>query len=227
MARDIRYCETDGCDERVHAHGFCATHWARIRRHEPERAAALQAQPRPSQPQKPCTIDGCAKSAIAHGMCSWHYRKRHRETAPSRKRCDIQGCDRTFYALGMCQLHYRRLQQTGTTDAPRQPTTEERFWQKVRMAGSDECWEWQGAKLHGHGQFYNGVGGNKIAHRVAYELLVGPIPAGAHLHHRCVNRSCVNPVHLEPIMPDAHQILTMAQTLRSLGYTVTEPDSHK
>lgn len=226
MARTIRYCEEDGCSDRVVAHGFCGKHWARIRRREPERATMLQSQPRPRQTPKSCAVDGCDNSAIAHGVCSWHYRKIHKETNPNRKRCSVGGCDRTLYARGLCQLHYRREKGTGTTDARPMPTTEERFWQKVRRGAPDECWEWQGAKLHGHGQFHKAAGETKIAHRIAYELLVGPIPTGAHLHHRCENRGCVNPAHLAPVMPDAHQILTMIQVLRSLGYTVIEPDAH-
>lgn len=38
-----------------------------------------------------------------------------------------------------------------------------------------------------------------MAHRVAYELLIGPIPAGMTLDHLCRNRLCVNPVHLEAV----------------------------
>jgi hypothetical protein len=35
-----------------------------------------------------------------------------------------------------------------------------------------------------------------VAHRYAYELMVGPIEA--RLDHRCLNRLCVNPEHLRP-----------------------------
>lgn len=38
-------------------------------------------------------------------------------------------------------------------------------------------------------------------HRVAYELLVGPIPAGHQLDHLCRVRACCNPAHLEPVTP--------------------------
>lgn len=37
------------------------------------------------------------------------------------------------------------------------------------------------------------------AHRIAYQLLVGPIPEGMQLDHLCRNRRCVNPDHLEPV----------------------------
>lgn len=70
------------------------------------------------------------------------------------------------------------------------------FWAKVEK--TDNCWIWNGCRVAGYGQFsVNGKG--KRSHRIAYELLVGPIPVGLHLDHLCRNPSCVNPAHLEPV----------------------------
>ena len=65
----------------------------------------------------------------------------------------------------------------------------------------DGCWEWVGAKQKGYGAITAGGGAGKIlrAHRVSYEMFVGPIPEGLDLDHLCRNRGCVKPTHLEPV----------------------------
>lgn len=45
----------------------------------------------------------------------------------------------------------------------------------------------------------NGGKNTALAHRVAYELEVGPIPDGMQLDHLCRVRNCVNPSHLEVV----------------------------
>lgn len=69
-----------------------------------------------------------------------------------------------------------------------------RFWSRVRPASDFQCWEWEGrSNSKGYGRHEKGV-----AHRIAYELVVGPIPDGAILRHKCDNPSCCNPKHLVP-----------------------------
>lgn len=79
----------------------------------------------------------------------------------------------------------------------------ERFWSKVQFGGWSDCWLWAaGMASDGYGVFrYKGV--SQRAHRVAYELLVGPIPEGFQVDHvvewGCGVRRCVNPLHLEAV----------------------------
>ncbi len=70
------------------------------------------------------------------------------------------------------------------------------FLRHVRLS---DCIEWIGARTSGgYGKFWS-QGKCVPAHRWSYRLLVGEIPKGLELDHLCRNRSCVNPLHLEPV----------------------------
>ena len=76
---------------------------------------------------------------------------------------------------------------------------EVRFWSKVDKG--PDCWLWTGSTDHtGFGQFGVMVPGGAHrmlrAHRYAWELAHGEIPAGADVVHRCGTRRCVRPDHL-------------------------------
>lgn len=67
-----------------------------------------------------------------------------------------------------------------------------------------ECWVFTGSTgTHGYGQMSLTLPGGRqtvsLAHRLAYEAWVGPIPGGMQIDHLCRRRLCINPEHLEAV----------------------------
>lgn len=74
-------------------------------------------------------------------------------------------------------------------------TTQELF-QSLDMKGHADCWEWKHSRdKYGYGMAYFNSRRN-YTHRIAFTLLVGPIPAGMLVCHKCDNPPCCNPAHL-------------------------------
>lgn len=74
-----------------------------------------------------------------------------------------------------------------------------RFWAKVSVTPS--CWLWTGAPTHeGYGRYRVTKTPERraLAHRYAYEQVIGPITAPT-LDHLCRNRLCVRWDHLEAV----------------------------
>jgi hypothetical protein len=68
------------------------------------------------------------------------------------------------------------------------------FWSRVTKTAN--CWNWAGAvdsRGYGHLRTRDGI---VRAHRLAYALAADN-PGELHVRHRCDNRLCCNPAHLE------------------------------
>lgn len=126
----------------------------------------------------------------------------------SKARCSVLGCLRDVYGRGLCSPHWQKKRRWGTTDGSPKvvKTTRERFDSKL-IPRESGCWEWRGAHFQATGyavfnlRMADGKWRPTVAHRIGYELYVGPIPAGLPIDHLCRNRGCVNPTHLEPVTP--------------------------
>lgn len=154
------------------------------------------------QPETPCAC-GCGERTSPHrdgGYRTWIHGHNSREQ--SRGICSVEACGAAVHAHGLCSKHASRLARWGTTDARPRLRGRELFWSKVNK--TEGCWIWTGYRQpEGYGRVDAKTkltsSGTRLAHRIAYELLVGPIPDGLHLDHLCRIPACVNPDHLEPV----------------------------
>lgn len=116
--------------------------------------------------------------------------------------CAVFDCGRPPAKRGLCVQHYKRFRRYGdaTVGGPikryAKGSPHDRLMRYVDRADHpDTCWEWVGGvSTQGYGRL-----GDGYAHRISYEVMVGPIPDGLELDHLCRNRRCINPNHLEVV----------------------------
>lgn len=107
----------------------------------------------------------------------------------------------------------------------------ELFWAKVNRNGPiskyrpdlGPCWLWKPKPgAGGYGTFSisrDGKSRTLRAHRVAYQLCVGPFPEGLVPDHLCRVHACVNPSHLEPVTNRENVLRGIGVTARNASAT--------
>ena len=105
-----------------------------------------------------------------------------------------------------CHTHYTRWYRHGDPlVALKDHTPAEKRWKTSYVIDErTQCWNWTGTMSRGYGIISCGVftpGGNhnRPAHLFVYEQVIGPVPDGLELDHKCRNRACVNPSHMEAV----------------------------
>ena len=116
----------------------------------------------------------------------------------------------------LCQLSYGGMNPHKVAALP------ERFAARVSVQ-DDGCWIWTGAKASNG---YGSIGYESrthSTHRLAYTLLVGPVPEGLQLDHLCRVKSCCNPAHLEPVTNAENQARRSWPTCKPGGLPAARP----
>lgn len=94
----------------------------------------------------------------------------------------------------LCRLSYR-----GSANPPIVGHLPANLANRILLS-SEGCWLFTGAKQsRGYGSVGIGNRRTALAHRVAYEACVGPIPDGMTIDHLCLNKTCLNPEHMEVV----------------------------
>lgn len=169
-----------------------------------------------------CSVEECSKPVKALGLCQNHYMQWRRtgKGEPARVKvrrpCSIEGCDKLSRGYGLCSMHYTRWRNYGDPQFVKvhrgDPLAS--FHQKVAIAGPGDCWTWTGSTDAGGYGTFSVAGTTHGAHRWFYLQSGGTIPDGHELDHlchtrdescaggpNCLHRRCVNPAHLEPVLP--------------------------
>ena len=165
-----------------------------------------------------CSFEGCVK-AVKHkagkyaGLCLGHKTQAYRNTPlrplvivePGFQECSYESCKSEVmhkkgkYA-GLCNGHKWQAVRGNElrTLLHAVDGLESRFLRSIDK--TETCWLWTGTKTKtgGYGEFSINNRTRK-AHRVAYELWVGPIEGKLVVHHTCSVRTCVNPAHLQAV----------------------------
>jgi len=112
--------------------------------------------------------------------------------------CAITGCDRGGkIKRGMCAMHYSRAWYRGELAPIPAASTADRLASGL-VARPSGCIEWVKTRGRGGYGYFVSNGVRISTHRIAWELLNGPIPDGLLIRHSCDNPPCCNPAHLSP-----------------------------
>lgn len=167
---------------------------------------------------RPCAVVDCLKLARNRGWCSMHYERwrLHGDVGPAtlirevpKPECCVEGCTRTARCQDYCSMHYQRVWKTGSPrGANHEVITRGDLLTRLsdKFLVGDGCWPWVGV-INGNGY---GMLGTQRGHVLLFELMVGPVPRGFHVHHLCQNRRCVRPDHLAALSHKDHMAVHAA-----------------
>lgn len=78
----------------------------------------------------------------------------------------------------------------------------------------------------GYGRWWKAGAASTLAHRVAWEIVNGPVPEGHELHHTCGETLCVNVDHLHLVTRSEHQRIHRRKSHCKHGHAMTPSNTY-
>lgn len=114
--------------------------------------------------------------------------------------CLEPNCGAEVRIQGYCKKHYYRARRHGVITLLKGSRPSKTMAEKLRgkhIVDRNGCWIWQGRfDAYGYGSLMDERTRNIKAHRVSYQVNVGPIPERMEVMHKCDNPPCICPDHL-------------------------------
>ena len=83
--------------------------------------------------------------------------------------------------------------------------------ERIQIEPNTGCWLWAGSLTKdGYGSVSRYSYGVNRIHQLTFTLLVGGIPDGLEIHHKCGVRRCANPTHMQLLTHVEHMTLRLA-----------------
>ena len=141
--------------------------------------------------------------------------RKRQEGRSAKKGCAVEGCEKKHHAHGYCGQHAHRFIRHGNPLVGRMGNnspTSDRIEAYILRLVDVPCHFWMGAVKSAGPHYSAGYpelhmeNGVRLAHRLAYEEFIGPIPEGYEVDHLCRFRGCMNYMeHMEPVTPEENK----------------------
>lgn len=155
-----------------------------------------------------CSVSECTNAYYARDFCQSHLDEARRKGELNDRHADCEVCggsfvmkksDQRFCTRECSKKHYRNKVSEDRISFDPVEDAEMLVAQALATATVDantECWEWPTTTKEGYsGASPYGITWHRLMCTVSYGKHLGSLMA----HHKCANRRCVNPDHLQAV----------------------------